>query len=1250
MKKFHFFEKDIKAWITFLAIFFVGMVFSPFVFGASAPIGPKSLLGDVRSSINNSSVLLVADLIHPGPGKINELDNGQSVIKLDGCQISSRPGEPMLPVRSFSFLLPPHADLERATATVAHPQFEAFPEMIDLAPASPAVYRGPDQHRLMWGNKDASSIKDGRDIRIYENDAFFPEQLVTISSRGRLRDWQLVDVTLYLVRYNPIAQSAELLVGGEVQLNAPVDEGYSAATTEDTAVSVHPSQLDRLRQTIANPGDLHRFYPDNTLSSVTASVTSTPLRLAIVTTEAIRQTATKLPNYINFKISNGYQVRVVTEGQYQDENHYQAAGYSLQRSINIRNWLIAHSSDIDAVLLIGDPRYWPVNPNLSVPMLYCYPFNGDSPVPLQGDGTWIDVPTDMFYAELTGNWDLDGDGIYGEFNGDYGYLGADKLAELHVGRIPFYGNYANLNAILDKFIEFEDMEEAQTTYRQNVLISAAISNFAPRDVNGDGDTADAFEIPTADGKTYGDDWGEEIKSLSSYYGRNPFTLYEKEGRAYPLTTCNAPLTKNNLISQWQTGYGYSTWFAHGGADGAARIIWHTDFFPNEEICNEPTEMRSEAFFEHSDVTQLNQDTPGFAVNLSCLNGHPETTYNLGTRLLQNWAVGAVTASRISVYGFGDWDLTLVNNGLNRGIGYRIYETMEVYSNTLAGALNIARSAIDYSYHGSGAWNNALCYNMYGDPTLKFSSRRLPGEGKVTVQSPNGYNDFYIGQVLSITWTSENITGYVDIDISRDGGLTWQNIIANTPDDGYQGWWATAAESDKCRIRIRSLSVPNVRDISDYNFSISAPPVPAAPTGLVASDGAFTDRVRLTWNPTLYTQYYQIYRGIAGGTIYASLGVSFTTDYDDISASSGRTYSYMVRAVNGLGDTSAFSSPDTGFVSTSITIPSVPTGVNASDGTYVDKVRVSWNPSNGASFYIIYRALSTGGLVIYGQIGQSPAPYFDDTTAEQNTTYSYKVVASNFLFNSGFSAADTGFVALQISLPTTPTGFAASDGDFTDKVRLTWNPASNAIGYKIYRAPAIGGIVFYAPLGSSASSTYDDFTASPGVDYSYRVSSYNAFFESNASAADTGFRAVEAVLPDTPSGIAASDGAYADRISVTWNPASNALFYKVFRGVSSDGTTLYIEIADTPDTAYEDYNTYDKLTYVYKIKAFNDDGSSGFSETDTGYIIDCPCDIDLDGDTDGSDLSILIDGYGSSYYEEDLHFLVEDFGRDDCNAP
>ena len=124
---------------------------------------------------------------------------------------------------------------------------------------------------------------------------------------------------------------------------------------------------------------------------------------------------------------------------------------------------------IKYVLLIGDPA-----PETGdVPMKMCWPRNHES--------EYKESPTDYFYADLTGNWDLDGDLYFGEYNDDRGIGGVDFDAEVYVGRIPVYGSdYAILDNILQKLITYET-EVGDLSWRKKALLPEAMSNYANED-------------------------------------------------------------------------------------------------------------------------------------------------------------------------------------------------------------------------------------------------------------------------------------------------------------------------------------------------------------------------------------------------------------------------------------------------------------------------------------------------------------------------------------------------------------------------------------------------------------------------------------------------------------------------------------------------------------------------------------------------------------------------------------------------
>lgn len=97
---------------------------------------------------------------------------------------------------------------------------------------------------------------------------------------------------------------------------------------------------------------------------------------------------------------------------------------------------------------------------------------------------------------------------------------------------------------------------------------------------------------------------------------------------------------------------------------------------------------------------------------------------------------------------------------------------------------------------------------------------------------------------------------------------------------------------------------------DKRGSGPPPEVPSAPTNVQASDGAYTDRVRVAWTASSGASSYEVYRATTTGDT-GKLGTTTNTTYDDASAVVDTTYRYWVKACNSAG-CSGFSNPDTGY--------------------------------------------------------------------------------------------------------------------------------------------------------------------------------------------------------------------------------------------------------------------------------------------------------------------------------------------------
>ncbi len=401
-------------------------------------------------------------------------------------------------------------------------------------------------------------------------------------------------------------------------------------------------------------------------------------------------------------------------------------------------------------------------------------------------------------------------------------------------------------------------------------------------------------------------------------------------------------------------------------------------------------------------------------------------------------------------------------------------------------------------------------------------------------------------------------------------------------------------------------------------------VPEVPTGVSATDGLYTDRVRVTWNASPGATSYEVWRDVAQGGPYSLRGTVAGTTYDDLDASPGVVYWYKVKACNPSG-CSAFSAPDSGF-----TFPSAPdpvTNVSASDGTYTDRVRVTWTASTGAANYEVYRADSEDGT--YARRATVTGTSYDDTGVTVGTTYWYKVKACNTAGCSAFSVPDPGFASAgggggggggggTGQLPAQPRNVAATDGTHADKIRVTWSSVSGATSYRLYRSNDSTFDITTDRIAETTSTSFDDVhhaTNNPldlCVDYWYAVSAMNATGEGPLSVADAGYRGTRVTGVPT---VSATDGVHATKIVLTWNEIKGATTYEVWRAGSFGGP--YTKVGDKAEAADDDTNTtvtfedttvttvpdYWEKTFYYRVKAYGEGacGCGGLSAPESGYV-------------------------------------------------
>src|SRR5439155_1159391 len=101
---------------------------------------------------------------------------------------------------------------------------------------------------------------------------------------------------------------------------------------------------------------------------------------------------------------------------------------------------------------------------------------------------------------------------------------------------------------------------------------------------------------------------------------------------------------------------------------------------------------------------------------------------------------------------------------------------------------------------------------------------------LAVTSPNGGEQWAVGSVKPITWTSTGSVANVKLEYSKDDFATSTVIVASTPNTGTYTWTIPDAISTTVKVRVTDVSDPAASDSSDANFKIQGAFTVTTPNG------------------------------------------------------------------------------------------------------------------------------------------------------------------------------------------------------------------------------------------------------------------------------------------------------------------------------------------------------------------------------------------------------------------------------------
>jgi photosystem II stability/assembly factor-like uncharacterized protein len=356
---------------------------------------------------------------------------------------------------------------------------------------------------------------------------------------------------------------------------------------------------------------------------------------------------------------------------------------------------------------------------------------------------------------------------------------------------------------------------------------------------------------------------------------------------------------------------------------------------------------------------------------------------------------------------------------------------------------------------------------------------------------------------------------------------------------------------------------------------------APPANVQASDGQFGDKVWVIWNAPVNGTNFMVYRNTVNNAATATpLGGTTWTTYNffsDLTANPGVTYYYWVRAARSNtgqrpSDYSSFNTGWKAFASGPVPI--------ASDGTFTDKVEITWNTVSGAYYYKLFFNNTNNP-----ETSQNLTEWMAGTTSFTHNPnfagvlYYYWVQASANAQGTnptGYGQVDSGWKNM---IP--PTNVQATDGTLLEAVDVTWNMSNGALWYKVYRNSSHTWASAQPISNWIANRQFTDITATPGRDRYYWVKAASDTLEliSQQSNWDMGWRRIASPV------VSATKGVYPDKVEVSWQDVNGGMSYRVFR--EEEGTGNIEPLTDWDinlNSFFEDFTAVYNVRYFYSVKA------------------------------------------------------------------
>jgi len=1057
------------------------------------------------------------------------VDGYQRLALADGSLPVDEVGAPAIPARYANILVPAGAENVTLSAS-GEPALLAA----DILPY-PSQPRSPK-------SKPRPAFAEANDR--YASAEAWPADAATIEGIHDMQGYRFVSV-----RVNPL-----FYVGADRALHLrpaiDVTVSYDAPATPRTISAKQKAQFEPLvNSLVVNPSSSDEFAP------ASRTETRAALDYLIITSPALSNAFQQLATYRASSAGGSYTTTVLTTNYISST----FTGADIQQKIRacISNRVATMGTTM--VVLGGDDTI--------VPDRDCYV------AVVSGDTYETNMPTDLYYSGLGGNWNSDSDAKYGETSDN-----VDMAWDVIVARIPMR-TAAQVTNYVNKVIAY-DADSSRLADKIVLGGPEAWSTYSGTARPSDDVTIDGHAgfRSTSPAHTYVSDsemWLRRLYRDGIYpYWPGAVSIICDTITSWDSSTCgDHSESAANTLAAFNKNYTHLMFSGHG-----APQEWglESGSFDNTDAAS----MTGMAAFVYTDACL----TGHFDRDSNNIDGYGYTTEPcLGEGFLRNYrnAGGAVAYMGCARYGWGEPDETPASNTSDGGpstiYAYKFYKRFHETANRTVGTAFAMHKADMISSCGTDEAERWIQFglNLLGDPALKLPVETVPTNTPPVLAS--------IGN-KSATWS--NTVQFAVTAAATDGDAVTLTI-SNKP--AAATFWSSGTNglfswTNAGPVGVYTMSVYAAdNDGADFEtFTITVGAGGSAADLFISEyiEGSSNNKAVEIYNGTgasvdLATGNYDLRLYFNGSTSYSTIDLTGTLAAGDVFviANSGANAAILAQADLTSGSVTFNGNDVVALAKNSANMDVLGTiGLNVTNMADVTKVRKS-SVSQGTTTYTAsewddYAADTTSYLGSHTFSGGGSTPTAAEITITDPASASTSVAYATSTYDVS-GTCNTAAVG-QIRWTNSLTGASGNTAAFTNWTigGVALNVGNNSIFVSVTNASGTVAsdtvIINRAALVATNKPTFSYVPS--GTNQSVTVS--NAL-SVTVTATDEDGETVSLVPSSLPAGSAFTGGTNAASVSsaFTWTPTVTGTYSAAFKAEDNDGAvTSRIQIVVTESSA------------------------------------------------------------------------------------